>query len=81
MRQEGGTQSPTRRGGGVHYLPPSYASLLGDRERGQERDPKVCSFNTHCLTLEPWFYDGQVSQGTELQGESNAIFRKNNWKL
>jgi len=50
-------------------------------EGGHEKDPKVCSFNTYCLTLEPWFYDGQVSQGTKLQGESNAIFRKNNWKL
>lgn len=50
-------------------------------EGGQEMDPKVCSFNTSCLTLESWLYDGQVSQGTKLQGESNSIFRKNNWKL
>lgn len=53
----------------------------GQGEGGMEKDPKVCSFSTSRSTLEPWFYGGQVSQGTELQGESNSIFRKNNWKL
>jgi len=68
-------------------LPPAAVWLaLGksagqEGEGGQEKDPKVCSFSTSRLTLEPWFCDGQVSQGTELQGESNSIFRKNNWKL
>lgn len=53
----------------------------GQGEGGMEKDPQVGAVSTSRSTLEPWFYDGQVSQGTELQGESNSIFRKNNWKL
>lgn len=46
-----------------------------------KNDPKVFFINTYYLTFEPCLDDGQMSQGTKLQGVSNSIFRKNNCKL